>query len=112
MRGEAPDEFGAFGLGEVDGDGALVAVGGEVIGGVALAAVGPLGEGRAPVAGVVARARSSILMTSAPRSPRIWVAQGPASTRERSRTRTPASAALAVEAVSMDAPAVFGLLSD
>src|SRR5688572_9114992 len=31
----------------------------------------------------------STLITSAPRSARFWVAQGPASTRVRSRTRTP-----------------------
>src|SRR5690606_32663578 len=34
----------------------------------------------------------SILMMSAPRSPRIWVATGPASTRLKSRTRNPSSA--------------------
>src|SRR5215831_9229255 len=33
----------------------------------------------------------STLITSAPRSPRIWPAQGPASTRANSRTRKPAS---------------------
>ena len=37
------------------------------------------------------RPGSSTLITSAPRSPRICVAAGPANTRDRSRMRTPAS---------------------
>src|SRR5213083_2888434 len=37
----------------------------------------------------------STFHTSAPRSPSIWVAYGPASTRERSRTTTPSSGCVA-----------------
>ena len=95
VRRETAHELGAFGLGEVDGDRALVAVGGEIIGGVAVRRRrrrarkgGPQERVSSPAPGF------SILITSAPKSPRICVAHGPASTRERSSTRTPARAAL------------------
>ena len=85
--------------GDVDRDGALVAVRAEVVGGfgglgagaVAAGTAGPSRACRRRRGGRRARGRST-LITSAPRSASVWVHQGPASTRDRSSTRTPASA--------------------
>ncbi len=51
-----------------------------------------IAEARQAVTRRVARAASSTLMTSAPRSPSIIEANGPGSSRERSSTRNPESA--------------------
>src|SRR5689334_17208083 len=42
-------------------------------------------------------------MTSAPRSARVWLAHGPARTRERSSTRIPSSGQLIVTPLSIEA---------
>src|SRR5258706_12029358 len=44
-----------------------------------------------PAARAMSPSGGSILITSAPRSPRIWVASGPSTTAVRSMTVTPAS---------------------
>src|SRR3954453_3237467 len=60
-------------------------------------------------------AGDSILITSAPRSPRIWAAYGPMTTVERSITRTPSSGPVAVLVsviVRPFAPCCFALLTN
>ena len=57
FSGKFANQFSAFGLRKVDRYRTLVAVGGEVIGGVALRAIRMRGEGRTPGARVVSRAR-------------------------------------------------------
>src|SRR3954453_15162392 len=47
------------------------------------------GCGPGPIARLVSPVADSMVMTSAPRSPRIWVAIGPITTEVRSSTRTP-----------------------
>ena len=87
------------GVRDVDRDRALVAVGAEVVGGLGgVAAVarpcrkgGPQPRVSSPPGWPSPGGRST-LITSAPRSASVWVHHGPASTRDRSRTRTPASA--------------------
>jgi hypothetical protein len=69
LAGQMPDQILAGLGGDVDRDRSLVAVCAQVIGGFA-----------------------GFLITSAPRSARVWVHQGPARTLDRSSTRTPASA--------------------
>ena len=92
------DQSLAFWLGNVAGDGALVAVGAQVVGGFCgVGAVAPAQEGRAPAAcvvasGVVPLAGRSTLTTSAPRSASVCVHQGPASTRDKSSMRIPSRA--------------------
>ena len=85
------DEGRTFGLREIDGDGSLVAIGGEEIGRVAASQRngGPKARVSSPSPGF------SIFRISAPRSPRICVAHGPASTRLKSRTRICDSAPMA-----------------
>ena len=78
-------------VGEVDRDRALAAVRRQVVRRLAL------DERRAPGARLDRRCPGrSTLTTSAPRSASIIVQYGPASTRERSSTRTPASGAAAL----------------
>src|SRR3954447_19941177 len=50
------------------------------------------GCGPGPIARLVSPVADSMVMTSAPRSPRIWVAIGPITTEVRSSTRTPSRA--------------------
>jgi hypothetical protein len=73
---------------EIDHPRGLAAVGGMEIGGRDIVAAGD--EGRTPGAGVIAFGLS-ILITSAPRSDRVWPAQGPARIRAISMTLSPAS---------------------
>ena len=44
-----------------------------------------------PLARIKSPSRLSSLITSAPKSPSIWVASGPSTTEVKSSTRTPAS---------------------
>jgi hypothetical protein len=91
----APARAPAPGLpaGDVAGDRALVAVGAEVVRGLGVSRPsasfrkgGPQVRVSSPLPG------RSILITSAPRSARVCVHQGPASTRDRSSTRIPSRA--------------------
>jgi hypothetical protein len=93
-----PHQRRAFGRGQVDRDRALVAVGAEVVGGLgvsrpslSLRKGGPQPRVSSPPGWSSPGGRST-LITSAPRSARTCVHHGPASTRDRSSTRTPASA--------------------
>src|SRR4051794_21460739 len=52
---------------------------------------------------------ASTVMTSAPRSPRIWVAIGPMTTDVRSRTRTPCSEPVPVVPVVMPGVSSIGV---
>ena len=86
-QGQRPRGRDIAGILQVQGDASLVPVRAEVVGGH------PCGRpGRAPGARVVAVPGRSTLITSAPRSPRIIVASGPARTREKSATRIPSRA--------------------
>ena len=78
---------------QVEGDGLLVAVGGQEVGGLP-ARRRPWSRGAATNGGPQPRVSSpapgaSTLMTRAPRSPNIIVACGPASARDRSTTSVP-----------------------
>src|SRR5580658_10085489 len=48
-------------------------------------------SGPGPMTRLMSPSRLSTVITSAPRSPRIWVASGPITTEDRSSTRTPSS---------------------
>ena len=99
LRGHPADQRLALGVGDVDRDRALVAVRAEVVGGLGGLARRRRRAGTAVPSRACRRRRDdssrvgrSTLITSAPRSASVCVHQGPASTRERSSTRTPASA--------------------
>ena len=85
---QAVDQVLAAGLGEVDRDAALVAVGAQEVGGVVGGLAGRVGASRVgPSRGCRHRCRGA--RSSPPRrrnSPSSWAAQGPARIRDRSRT--------------------------
>ena len=105
-EGESASERDVVGFFEVEHDRPLVAVDGHVVGGFEIIGliVGRVVLPRGPQVRVSSPwPGRSILITSAPRSPRICPTSGPARTREKSMTRMPSSGRAFVMACSLAA---------